>query len=167
MMLRAALLALWLGAFAPAAVAAWPGAKFTEVRAYAWPADLRVDQLVEDDGRLRPGVLNPAGAVLSKGQVRRVLAAQARRVGRVRFRPLCYRPHNAFVFRDATGRAVAFIEVCFDCAEVRLRPRDERSNPDFESLLRIFGELNLPTGNATLDRLRDRERERREQGFNR
>ena len=162
-MLRAALLALWLCVFSPTALAAWPGVPFTEVRAYAWPADLKVDQVIASDGQLGPGVLNPQGTILSKAQVRRLLAAQARRVGRVKYRPMCYRPHNAFVFRNAAGRAVAFLEICFDCAEVRLQPKDERSNPDFAALARIFMELNLPTGNATLERLRDRERERREQ----
>lgn len=159
---RALLLAFCLGIFVPAA-SAWPGAKFTEVRAYAWPATLKADRLIADNGQLAPGVLNPEGVILSKAQVRRLLAAEARRIGRVKYRPMCYRPHNAFVFRGAGGRTVAFIEICFDCAEIRLRPKDERSNPDFEVLARIFMELNLPTGNATLERLRDRERERREQ----
>ena len=163
---RAVFLAFLWCAFAPVAHA-WPGRSFAEVRAYAWPADLKADQVVEDDGRLRPGVLNPQGAVLSKAQVRRLLDAQARRVGRVKYRPMCYRPHNAFVFRDAAGRAVAILEICFDCAEVRLRPRDDRSNPDLAARARIFLELNLPTGNATLERLRDRERERREQELGR
>ncbi len=163
MMFRTALLVLWLGAFAPVGFAAWPGLPFAEVRGYAWPADTKMERVVSDGGRLEPGVFNPQGAVLSKLQVRRLLVAQARRVGRIKFRPMCYRPHNAFVFRNAAGRAVAFLEICFDCAEVRLQPKDKRSNPDFETIARIFAELNLPTGNATIERLRDRERDRREQ----
>ena len=166
-MIRLSLFLALIYAAAPVALAAWPGVPFAEVRGYAWPAGAKMERVVAEDGRLEPGVLNPSGTALSKSQVRRLLAAQARRVGRVKFRPLCYRPHNAFVFRNAAGRAVAFLEICFDCAGVRLQPKDERSNPDLEALARIFAELNLPTGNATIERLRDRERNRREQELGR
>ncbi len=36
----------------------------------------------------------------------------------------CYSPRNAIIFRDSNGKALAFIEICFECTETRLS--DER-----------------------------------------
>lgn len=137
-------------AVTPTIFAAWPGVAFKELRAYAWSADGDpVNEVVLADGKLRPGVLNPKGALLSKAQVRRVLTAQRNRVKLVNGRRIvsgCYNPHNAFVFLDKAGRIVAFLEVCFDCHNARLMPADEQSEPNLIALAEICAELKLSFG---------------------
>ena len=100
-------------------------------------------------------MLNPDGAVLSPSQVKRLLAAQARRVGAFTSVSGCFWPHHAFVFRDVRGRAVASIEVCFDCHKALFRPEDKRSNPKLWVFAEVFRELKLPFGDATSKELRD------------
>ena len=140
---------------------AWPGVPFAEVRAYAWPATEGepLNKVISDRGKLLPGVLNPKGVVLSKEQVRRLLATQRRRVETRRTVSACYDPHNLFVFLDRRGRMVAFLEICFDCRNTRARPEDERADPDLPALAAIFSELKLPFGaQASLEELRKMDR---------
>ncbi len=150
---------------------AWPGVEFKEVRAYAWPQNIAFDRksnpngfLILRGGRLAPGALNPEGAVLTPDQVNRLRVAEARRQreintreGYIRVSMCGYSPHNAFVFCDAQGRAVAFLEICFDCIASREEPEDAESEPDYYELGRLCAELKLPFGdNASLAKLQRR-----------
>jgi hypothetical protein len=126
-------------------VAPWPGRAFAEVRAFAWPDDHTTEAVIRLGGRLKPGVLNPEGALLSAEQVKRLQIAV---VGQHKGSPsaLCYYPHNAFVFYDAAKRPVAFVEVCFTCGGFRAAPRGAAQIIDEAALAALFGELKLPMG---------------------
>lgn len=139
-------LILWLAVGLTADSADWPGIAYAEVRAYAWPLDLNVDEVILDGLKVRPGALKKSGAVLSPEQTTRLLAAQKRKV-MARPKAGCYVPHNAFVFYNAQRQPVAFLEICFDCLGDRSAPAlPADGDPDFLALAKIFSELQLPFG---------------------
>jgi hypothetical protein len=83
----------------------WPGIEFAEARAYAWPAKLAPEQVVQKDKTLLPGVINPEGALLSGSQVKRLQAAVTgghRPYGIAR----CHIPRHAVVFYDKEKKPV-------------------------------------------------------------
>src|SRR6185295_7072723 len=57
----------------------WPAVKYTEVKAYAWPAEKGMEEAVLAGMKLADGVINKEGTKLSADQVKRLLAAEARR----------------------------------------------------------------------------------------
>ena len=123
----------------------WPGVPFTEVRAYAWPADTETEAVILPDKSLMPGVLNKDGALLTREQVKHLRAAVT---GKHAAHPVaaCYVPHNAFVFYDAGKNPVAFVEVCFTCLGYRAEPKATAENFDLLALAAIFSEHRLPMG---------------------
>ncbi len=128
----------------------WPGVPYTEVRAFVWDAKIPVlvhsNHLIREDLSFVDGVLNPDGALLNASQVKRLLAAHARRL-KTETKAGCYYPHNAFVFFDAARKPVAYLEVCFDCTGSRTVPQDEQSgHPDYYALAELCAELKLPFG---------------------
>jgi hypothetical protein len=88
----------------------WPGVKFSEVRAYAWPYDKETEAVILKDFKLEPGAINPGGSLLSPEQIRALVRAVT---GKHAKYPVaaCHIPHNAFVFFDAVGKPVAFMEI--------------------------------------------------------
>lgn len=137
---------LWVAsATAEAADDIWPGAVFSEVRAYAWPESLQSITVIFPGIKLVDGMINEEGALLNAGQVNQLLGAvRAPRFKRIHFS--CYVPRNAFVFYDDAGIAVAYLEICFECHGHRLSPDREDKEVDLMVLASIFDELKLPMG---------------------
>jgi hypothetical protein len=123
----------------------WPGVAYTEIRAYAWPLEQNESTVILPALKVRRGTLKSSGGTLSAEQQGRLLKAQ-QRTATPRPQAACYVPHNAFVFYDAHGKAVAFMEICFDCLGVRVFPEDAGCDPDFIALAKIFAEKKLPFG---------------------
>ena len=94
---------------------------------------------------LKPGVINKEGALLTPDQTKRLLAAvTGKHPGHAV--AACHIPHNAFVFYDAAGKPVAFVEVCFGCLSTRSEPGGAAVCLDLVGLAGIFDELKLPMG---------------------
>ena len=128
----------------------WPGVKFAEVRAYAWPDDGKhvEEDVILKDMALKEGVINKDGAELSTEQVKTLLAAVTGKHPEYGV-AACYMPHNAFVFYDADKKPVAFVEICFDCRGLRVMPNGATKPVDLVALATIFKELKLPTGSKS------------------
>ncbi len=139
------LLILLLSSVPALAAERWPAVPFSEVRAYAWPADTEVEAVILPDKSLLPGVLNANGARLTSKEVRRLRNAVT---GQHADHPImaCYTPHNAFVFFDARKKPVAFVEICFTCLMYRAEPAGVAQNFDLLALARIFSAHRLPMG---------------------
>lgn len=123
----------------------WPGVPFSEVRAYAWPADTEVEAVILPDKSLLAGVLNENGVLLTSQEVQRLRNAVT---GQHADHPImaCYTPHNAFVFFDAKKKPVAFVEICFTCLMYRAEPGGVTQNFDLLALAKIFSAHRLPMG---------------------
>jgi len=127
----------------------WPGVKYAEVRAYAWPTKTRLDDEAEEvilkDMSLKDGVINKNGTKLSAEQTKRLLKAVTGK-HESNLASKCHIPHNAFVFYDAEKKPVAFVEVCFTCTGTRIQPAGSAFPVDLAELATLFGELELPVG---------------------
>jgi len=144
-MTRAVIILLLSAICAFAGEAAWPGVKFSEVRAYAWPDDKSTEAVILNEMALKDGVLNPDGAVLTPNQVKKLISAVT---GKRPGYPVasCHIPHNAFVFYDATKKPVAFVEICFGCSNHRILPEGAARNLDLIAIAAIFDAHKLPMG---------------------
>jgi hypothetical protein len=144
----------------------WPDVKFTEVRAYAWPDDTSTRAVVLEGMKLKPGAVNPEGALLTVEQTRSLLASvTGKRSGYSTF--ACHIPHNAFLFYDESKKPVAFVEICFGCFNHRSSPQGSAAWLDLVSLAAIFDAHKLPMGEyadlaAFKARYDERERVRKE-----
>jgi hypothetical protein len=128
-------------AVAPASAAHWPGVDYSEVRAYAYNHK-RYAALVED-GKLGPTVVNKTGVRLTGRQIERLIrAVSAKRSGTIDI-VQCWRPHHGFVFYDGRGKAVAWVEVCFECGNMHESPPAEGVY-DMKALRKLSKELKLP-----------------------
>lgn len=62
----------------------------------------------------------------------------------------CYSPHHAVLFLDNTGKAVAFIEICFQCSETRESSGNismgERCAQKFDMLKAFFKTAGIEQG---------------------
>lgn len=123
----------------------WPDIPFTEVRAYAWPTDLRTNAVILPGMKPLPGSLRPEGIPLSPQQVTRLQTAVTGRFPEV-VQAFCYVPHNAFIFYNADKKPVAYVEICFTCGGYRAAPKGTAKNYDLPALAKLFHELGLPTG---------------------
>ena len=141
---RALLLLLW-SVSSLLAGEAWPGVKFVEARAYAWPDDTETTAVILPGMKLKLGMVNQDGAVLSPDQIKRLRAAVTGRHPDYAV-AACYIPHNAVVFYDAEKKPVAFFEICFGCLGTRPEPGGTATWVDFLGLAKIFDELKLPMG---------------------
>jgi hypothetical protein len=123
----------------------WPAVPFTEVRAYAWPADKNSSAVILDDMKLMAGVINKEGALLTENQTKQLIAAVT---GKHPEYPVarCHTPHNAFVFYDAAKRPVAYVEICFDCFNHRISPAGSSKHIDLTAQASIFEAHKLPMG---------------------
>ncbi len=120
---------------------AWPGVEYAEVRGYAFnfgggPASIIVD------GKLNATVLNKEGALLTKAQLKRLIAALTEK------HPshpvaLCFNPRHAFVFYDQSGKPVASVNVCFECLAATASPEGTVQPYDLAALADLSAELKL------------------------
>jgi hypothetical protein len=143
---RVVLVLLLLSALpAIAADAVWPGGGFSEVRAYAWPKDLRTEAVVLDGMTLKADAINPDGAVLTIEQIKALLGAV---LGKHPEYPVaaCHTPHNAFVFYDEAKKPMAYVEICFKCFNHHIAPKGAARNVDLVALAAIFDAHKLPMG---------------------
>jgi hypothetical protein len=133
----------------------WPGVPYSEVRAYAWPAKTGGTRVILPGIKLKAGVINDGGTLLSPQQVARLLTAVT---AMYPYHPeaRCYYPHNAFVFYDSINTPVAYIEICFDCSGYRAEPKGTADNYDLLALATIFDELKLPFGEHPLEVFKNR-----------
>jgi hypothetical protein len=96
--MRRAILFLLLSALPLFAGQPWPGIKFTEVRAYAWPIKaVKSVDVILPGMKLRPDVINKEGTVLTPQEVKQLLAAVTGKHRNYAV-AMCHIPHNAFVF---------------------------------------------------------------------
>jgi hypothetical protein len=125
----------------------WPAARFAEVRAYAWPTKM-IDHVILPGMKLREGALNPNGTVLKADQVKRLQKAITIESERQLPAAGCHIPHNAFVFYDAAGKPVAYLEVCFGCGSQASGPRPRKGHVhlNFMAAAVMFEEMKLPLG---------------------
>jgi hypothetical protein len=140
--MRAVLLSLLL--IASASAAKWPGVAYSEVRGYAYNAydRGRIRDLVEN-GKLGPTVVNKTGVRLTARQIDRlIIEVSNSRSGPVDLKT-CWSPHHGFVFYDAKGKAVAWVEICFRCGNILASPPAQGIH-DFKALRRLCEELKLP-----------------------
>ncbi len=128
----------------PAGLVIWPPAPYKTVRAYAYDCEAEHGTgFFQSHGRMHKGVLNAPGAVLSPGQVQRLLNAITRGRAMDRRKP-CYVPHHAFVFHDADDRVVAVLEVCFSCRRFVATPEGLPRQIDYTVPWAILAELSVP-----------------------
>lgn len=122
----------------------WPGVEYTEVRAYAWPKNIKTDLVIRKDLSLEPGVINKEGSLLTPSQIKRLQAAISETHPHSPS-AMCYIPHNALVFYNAQKKPVAFLEICFGCIGRRAKP-ENIPRIDYVALASLFEELKLPLG---------------------
>ena len=144
-MLRALLIATLSTLCSVADEPVWPGVKFAEVRAFAWPGDKTTEAVILNGISLKEGAINPDGAVLTPEQTKKLISAIT---GKHPDYPvaMCHIPHNAFVFYDDSKKPVAFIEVCFGCGTHRIEPKGFAKEIDLVAIAAIFDTHNLPMG---------------------
>jgi hypothetical protein len=111
------------------------------------PEKFEDELLIRDDFSFANGAINPKGKLLTKAQVKRLLAAEKRRY-KERAKAACYSPHNAFVFYDRVHKPVAWLEVCLDCLGARSFPADHGFDPDYIAIAKLCAEIGLPFGNT-------------------
>lgn len=140
--MRAILLSLLL--IGSASAAQWPGAAYSEVRGYAYNAYVRgrSANLVEN-GRLGSTVVNKAGVRLTPRQIDQLIVELSnKRSGPVDLRT-CWSPHHGFVFYNARGKVVAWVEICFRCGNILASPPSEGIY-HIKALRKLVYELKLP-----------------------
>ena len=140
--MRALLLSLLL--VASASAAQWPGVAYSEVRGYAYDAYVhgRPMPLVKN-GELGPTVVNKAGVRLTPRQIQRLIdEVSNRRSGPIDLKS-CWSPHHGFVFYNAQGKAVAWVEICFRCGNILASP-PAQGIYHMKTLRRLCDELKLP-----------------------
>jgi hypothetical protein len=137
-----------------AAAASWPP-PFVEVRGYSYnrieppsgkdsTGRRRMYYPLFEDGRLTDTVINKAGARLATNQVQRLLKAITGKHPE-HLHARCFNPHHGFAFYDASNKAVAWIEVCFECGNTESWPEGRKvSEDDMHGLLALCNELKLP-----------------------
>src|ERR1051325_7320945 len=108
--------------FTPYAFASspWPGAAYSEVRGYGY-RDSGPEESIFRDGKLSSSIINKSGTPLTTDQIQRLVRAVTRK-SRVIDLVQCFRPHHAFVFYDARHKAVAWVDVCFECGNAKAHP---------------------------------------------
>jgi hypothetical protein len=129
---------------ASASAAKWPGVTYSEVRGYTYDAFVhgRIVDLVAN-GKLGQTVVNKTGVRLTPRQIERLIVEVSnRRSGRVDL-ITCLSPHHGFVFYDAQGKVVAWVEVDFRCRHIQTSPPAQGIH-DFKAIRRLCEELKLP-----------------------
>jgi hypothetical protein len=126
---------------ASVSAAPWPGVPYSEVRGYAY--NHKRNGLLVRDGKLGPTIVNKAGVPLTSRQINRlIVAVSGKRSGTIDIVE-CWDPHHGFVFFDARGKAVAWVEVCFKCGNMHSTPPADGVY-DMKALRKLSNELKLP-----------------------
>ncbi len=119
----------------------WPGAAYTEVRGYA----SENGGPIRHDGKLTNSVIAKSGTLLSAAQTDLLIRAITKKPQKTFDLTQCFDPHHAFVFYDAHQKAVAWVEVCFHCNNIKAHPRTPGDLwPDMKALLKLSNQLKLP-----------------------
>jgi hypothetical protein len=121
----------------------WPGVAYTEVRGYAY--NPKIGESIWHDGKLSSSVINKSGTLLTDGQAERLVRAITKKPRRAFDLANCFDPHHAFVFYGAHQKAVAWVEVCFHCNNIKAQPISPGERwPDMKALLTLSTQLKLP-----------------------
>jgi hypothetical protein len=120
----------------------WPGVPYTAVRAYAYNHNGVLERPILAQGKLDESVVNKDGALLSRAQIKRLLAAVTGSHKPYEL-AMCFEPRHAFVFYQR-AKPVAVIEVCFACRQIRKRPTGEEYPVDLPALSELIRELKVP-----------------------
>ena len=128
----------------PPVPADWPGVEYAEIRAYLYNPGENDANLILENGKLHPEVVNPEGVKLDAPQTERLLALLRNKapdgsaVG-------CFTPHHGFVFYDREGNPVASFTACFLCElGVAVPGIHSMTTWDFAALGRLVQDLGLP-----------------------
>ncbi len=123
------------------AYAAWPEAPYVEVRGYAFNTNGGPASIIKDD-KLNSSAVNPKGILLTKDQIKRLIAALTEKHPE---HPIaaCFNPRHAFVFYDEKQHAVAVVDICFECLGARASPSGTLFPYDFPALADLCAELKL------------------------
>jgi hypothetical protein len=127
------------------AVASWPECEYKSVRAFAYNRKGDLFRPIIKNGRFDSSVVNPIGAVLNDEQVKRLIAAVTGKHPEHKWIAACFYPRHAFVFFDAAGHPVAWVEVCFECNNAKTEPPQKDQLYDMAALEKLRAELKLPT----------------------
>jgi hypothetical protein len=121
----------------------WPSVAYAEVRAYYHKDAGALLDTILDNGALDKLAVNKAGTPLTIDQTRRLLVAfTGNHKSYESF--ACFNPRHAFIFYDKLHKAVAAIEVCFDCYVVDMTPGGMPDRVDLPAVADIVNELGLP-----------------------
>jgi hypothetical protein len=121
----------------------WPGLAYAEVRAYYHKdPEVLLDTLLQE-GVIQNLAANKDGARLTADQTQRLLAAVAGNYKAYK-KFMCFDPRHAFIFYDEHHKAVAAIEVCFDCYGMYMTPGGMPERIDFPAVADLVSELGLP-----------------------
>ncbi len=133
-----------LATMALTSCASWPGARYPEVRAYAYNLKGDGPKPIIENGTLSKTATSKTGVPLTPQQVQRLVAAVT---GKHPSHPhaACFNPRHAFVFYDAAHAPRAWIEVCFECLNNQSEPNGIAGDADFPALAELCAELRLPS----------------------
>ncbi len=124
----------------------WPGAKFSEIRAYYYNAASEHDRrIVDREGKLDSTVTNRAGIKLTESQVVRLLGL-VRTSAAPQPVTACYVPHHAFIVYSSWGRRIAVFEFCLECLKATPQPNTTGPFYDFPALADLLHDVGLPIG---------------------
>ena len=129
----------------PGTVVQWPTKPFTEVRAYCYDYTSEMSRSFFVNGRMHKGVQDPKGVKLTAEQVKQLQKAITVSQPKGPRTP-CYAPHHAFVYYDAQGKVVGWLEMCFGCNQQLSYPAGVPEYVDRIALWNLAGDLNLPLG---------------------
>jgi hypothetical protein len=123
----------------------WPGMAYAEVRAYLYNPDQNQENLIIEQGKLHPQVLNPDGVKLDTIQIERLLTILRHKSPDEGVSACLFLPHHGIVFYDREGKSVAHVSVCFLCEIGIAEPRNHpMGTKDFAALERLVRDLGLP-----------------------
>lgn len=123
----------------PATAPDWPGVAYKEVRAYY--ASTPFLESFQQAG-IPEQVEDKDGVLLNADQEQRLISA-ATTEKQPEAIAVCWNPRHAFVFYDDAGKAVAEVDVCFECANAM---GAYTKWPDLGALATLVTDLGLPLG---------------------
>ena len=127
------------------AAGGWLPREVAEVRAFVYDyTQEEGNQSLMKGGRLHRGVINGDGTKLDEGQVERLrdaLRSSEKRIPGA----FCYMPHHGFGFYDAEGVPMGYIELCFQCGNVKNFPAGLPERQwDWGAIRELLGEMEIP-----------------------
>ena len=123
--------------------AGWPGMDYSEVRAYHYQQAGTLADAMLDEAAIRRNATDEDGELLTISQTGRLLIGLA--ATHRQYEPLlCVDARHAFVFYDSSRRAVAAVEVSFECRTVIMTPGGMQQKVDLPAVADLVSELGLP-----------------------